>query len=508
VDAASPFRSSSRSAADQPVGSAGATAYRGGNASGAGPGRAIGARARGRSRHRARRLRILGAMSDGAGGRVLQVNISPGGVPKRPVAEAWVGRLGLQGDGHAEPGEHGGPHRAVCLFAIEAIRRVAAEGHPIAPGSCGENLTTEGIELGLLPVGTRLAIGDRLVLELSKPVTPCKTVARSFADGRFARISPVLHPSDARMYARVLVEGPVRPGDPIRVLPPLPESDAVAHLLLDRIEAAERFADRARWRRAADLGWPIEIVDDGDLAVGASATLAGPGFNWADGLRTVPHLLDRVVDTFRRVGSVGWLPLPAEDEAVDRLRPGSRTVGRLGVFGIEPDRVRAASGPSGEPVIVRPATRGEAATVGALIAAGLGREREADGRLGPIFAGTLELPGHVGLVARAGTEPVGAALLVARRRVGLVRHLAVAGDSGGRAGAIEAAFVRAAADEAVGLDCDLLAAVGWLGPGRPPRGLGRAGVLPAEPLVASGLVRIAERRLVRLDRAGLGAPAG
>ncbi|MER3418329.1 MAG: hypothetical protein C4343_04345, partial [Chloroflexota bacterium] len=187
-------------------------------------------------------------MAPEASGRVLQVNISHGGVPKRPVAEAWVGRLGLVGDGHAEPTEHGGPLRAVCLFASEAIRRVAAEGHPIAPGSCGENLTTEGLELGLLAPGTRLAVGERLVLEVSKPVTPCKTIAGSFADGRFARISPAVRPADVRIYARVLVEGPVRPGDAIRVLPPHPDSDASAHLLLDRIEAVERFADRERWQ--------------------------------------------------------------------------------------------------------------------------------------------------------------------------------------------------------------------------------------------------------------------
>lgn len=67
-------------------------------------------------------------------GRVLQVSVSPGGVPKRAVASAHVGPLGLVGDAHDHFGVHGGRHRAVCLFAIEAIRRVAAEGHPIAPG--------------------------------------------------------------------------------------------------------------------------------------------------------------------------------------------------------------------------------------------------------------------------------------------------------------------------------------------------------------------------------------
>ena len=86
-------------------------------------------------------------------GRVLHVNTSPGGVPKQSVERARVGQLGLEGDAHAHIGVHGGPHRAVCLLGIEVIRRVAAEGHPIAPGTVGENLTTEGLELAGLASG-------------------------------------------------------------------------------------------------------------------------------------------------------------------------------------------------------------------------------------------------------------------------------------------------------------------------------------------------------------------
>src|SRR6266481_4314699 len=99
-------------------------------------------------------------------GRVLQVNVSPGGVPKLPVAESRVGRDGLDGDAHHHDAVHGGPLRAVSLFASEAIERVRADGHPgLGPGAAGENLTTEGIELSLLPVGARLAIGGDVVLE-------------------------------------------------------------------------------------------------------------------------------------------------------------------------------------------------------------------------------------------------------------------------------------------------------------------------------------------------------
>ena len=60
-------------------------------------------------------------------GRVLQVNVSRGGVPKRPIERAWVGRLGLEGDGHTEPEPmHGGPDQAVCIYTIESVARVTA----------------------------------------------------------------------------------------------------------------------------------------------------------------------------------------------------------------------------------------------------------------------------------------------------------------------------------------------------------------------------------------------
>ncbi|HEV8458762.1 MAG TPA: MOSC domain-containing protein, partial [Methylomirabilota bacterium] len=77
-------------------------------------------------------------------GRIVQINISAGGVPKRSVDAAQVTRLGVEGDAHRDMEHHGGPERALCLFALERIRALQAEGHSIAPGSIGENLTVEG----------------------------------------------------------------------------------------------------------------------------------------------------------------------------------------------------------------------------------------------------------------------------------------------------------------------------------------------------------------------------
>jgi len=147
-------------------------------------------------------------------GRVVSVNVSPGGVPKLPVASAWVGRLGLDTDAHTEPEPtHGGPDQAVCIYAVEAIERVAADGHQAFPGAYGENLTVRGLDWASLRAGDVLAIGeDGLTLELTKQAGPCQTIAHWFVERGIARIAPKIHPEDARWYARVLVEGGVEPG--------------------------------------------------------------------------------------------------------------------------------------------------------------------------------------------------------------------------------------------------------------------------------------------------------
>ncbi len=162
----------------------------------------------------------------GRNGRVHQVNISKGGVPKLPVERADVRRLGLDGDGHNEPEPiHGGPDAAVSLYCTEAIARVAADGHTAFPGAFGENLTLEGIDWATLRAGDRLAIGDGgLQIELVKSAAPCSTLEQFFVDGRFARISHKVHPEDARWYARVLGEGPVARGDRVLVTATAPET--------------------------------------------------------------------------------------------------------------------------------------------------------------------------------------------------------------------------------------------------------------------------------------------
>lgn len=151
-------------------------------------------------------------------GHIYQLNISNGGVPKLPVSEAFVGRLGLTGDAQRDLEHHGGPDRAVCLYAFEHIVALQGAGHPIAPGTTGENVTITGLDWPSLGPGTRLALGDEVELEITGYAAPCSNIAGSFADGVFTRLSQKKYPGWSRLYARVLRTGAVVLGDTVRVI--------------------------------------------------------------------------------------------------------------------------------------------------------------------------------------------------------------------------------------------------------------------------------------------------
>ena len=150
--------------------------------------------------------------------RIVQLNVSPGGVPKLPVAGASVGLLGLDGDGHHFP-SHGGRNRAVVLFGLEQIEQLRADGHPIAPGAIGENVTTAGLDYRKLRVGDRLRLGANVVLRLTGHADPCSKIAGAFADGDVTRVLEAKHRGMSRVTACVLTTGDVAPGHPIEVLP-------------------------------------------------------------------------------------------------------------------------------------------------------------------------------------------------------------------------------------------------------------------------------------------------
>lgn len=152
-------------------------------------------------------------------GSVAAINISNGGVPKRRVNGAQVSRLGLENDAQDDKKHHGGPERAVCLYSLERIRSLQAEGHPIDIGTAGENITIAGIDWDRIAPGATIRIGDEVLLEVASFTNPCKTIRASFIAGEFIRIAQKIHPGWSRVYARVLREGQVRFGDPVEVSP-------------------------------------------------------------------------------------------------------------------------------------------------------------------------------------------------------------------------------------------------------------------------------------------------
>jgi MOSC domain-containing protein YiiM/uncharacterized damage-inducible protein DinB len=165
-----------------------------------------------------RGLHLLGAGAPTQEGRVLQLNVSDGGVPKKPIEVAEVGDRGLVGDRQAARVHHGRPLQALCLWSGEVIDALRAEGHPIEPGSAGENITVSGIDWSTIRPGTQLLVGDVLA-EISAWATPCQKNAQWFADRDFNRMHHERHPGWSRAYAWVREPGTVRQGDPVVVEP-------------------------------------------------------------------------------------------------------------------------------------------------------------------------------------------------------------------------------------------------------------------------------------------------
>lgn len=150
-------------------------------------------------------------------GTLVSINVSPGGVPKLPVPEARITATGVAGDRQKDLKWHGGPDRAVSLLAMSVIRELQAAGHPIAPGTTGENLTIDGFAPEDIRPGLRLRIGGAELL-LTDWLTPCSKIGGSFVGRRHSTLKETKHPFRSRIGARVLVGGLVRTGDPVEAI--------------------------------------------------------------------------------------------------------------------------------------------------------------------------------------------------------------------------------------------------------------------------------------------------
>lgn len=158
-------------------------------------------------------------------GSIIQINISPGGIPKRPIPEAMVTAEGIRGDRWSHPDIHGGPNQALLLITSEGIDELIEQGFPLFPGALGENLTTLGLDRRQMRIGQRFRAGE-VFFELTKRRAPCATLnmyGPGIQQAIFDTQVKAGDPSSLRwglsgFYARVLRSGTLRSQDPIALI--------------------------------------------------------------------------------------------------------------------------------------------------------------------------------------------------------------------------------------------------------------------------------------------------
>jgi MOSC domain-containing protein YiiM len=137
-------------------------------------------------------------------GEIIAVCTSPGKGGR--IKDVGSGRLvqafGLEGDGHG-----GDWHRQISLLAMESIDKMRAAGLDVGPGDFAENLTTRGIDLCSLPVGTRLQVGETALLEITQIGKICHERCAIFYQA-----GDCVMPKEG-IFARVLESGGVARGD-------------------------------------------------------------------------------------------------------------------------------------------------------------------------------------------------------------------------------------------------------------------------------------------------------
>jgi len=143
-------------------------------------------------------------------GRIVSINISDRkGVRKRPVEEAVIREgYGIESDAHASEEWH----RQISLLAIESIKRMQGMGLKVGPGDFAENITTEGIDLLSLPIGSRIRIGEDIELEVSQIGKTCHSRCAIYQQA-----GDCVMPREG-IFVRVIKGGIVKRGDRIEVV--------------------------------------------------------------------------------------------------------------------------------------------------------------------------------------------------------------------------------------------------------------------------------------------------
>lgn len=143
-------------------------------------------------------------------GKVVSINISDRkGVRKRSVKEAEViTDFGIRGDAHASKEWH----RQVSLLSLESIEKMQARGLKVKPGDFAENVTTRGIDLLKLPVGTKMVIGSDIEFEVSQIGKECHTRCEIYYQA-----GDCVMPKEG-IFVKVIKGGKIKEGDEIEVI--------------------------------------------------------------------------------------------------------------------------------------------------------------------------------------------------------------------------------------------------------------------------------------------------
>jgi cyclic pyranopterin phosphate synthase len=123
-----------------------------------------------------------------------------------PRAELKAG-FGIIGDAHS-----GDWHRQVSLLGLESIDKMVAKGAKVAPGNFAENITTEGIDLSALEIGSKLRLGTDVELEITQSGKKCHSRCEIFE-----QIGDCIMPREG-VFARVVKTGSINVGDLIEVI--------------------------------------------------------------------------------------------------------------------------------------------------------------------------------------------------------------------------------------------------------------------------------------------------
>lgn len=143
-------------------------------------------------------------------GKIISINISEKkGIRKKQIDEAIVDEnSGIRGDAHAS--DKG--HRQVSLLAIESIKKMQEIGLDVKPGDFAENITTEGIDLLALPVGTRIRLGKEVIGEVSQIGKECHTRCAIYYQA-----GDCVMPKEG-IFMKVLKGGKIKVGDEIFIM--------------------------------------------------------------------------------------------------------------------------------------------------------------------------------------------------------------------------------------------------------------------------------------------------